>query len=100
MDCGHYASRAKQSTRYDEKNANAQCGGCNRFQGGKFIEHAIAIDRKYPKDFGSEAAVIAYKAMKECKRTTSDFLFIADTYKKRVDWIKQHEPEKYERCAG
>ena len=30
-DCGHYYSRAKMSTRYDEENCNSECSSCNRF---------------------------------------------------------------------
>lgn len=30
-DCGHYYSRAKMSTRYDEENCNSECSHCNRF---------------------------------------------------------------------
>lgn len=30
-DCGHYYSRAKMSTRYDEENCNSECSYCNRF---------------------------------------------------------------------
>jgi len=29
-DCGHYFSRARMNTRYDEKNCNAECSYCNR----------------------------------------------------------------------
>lgn len=31
-DCGHYFSRTHLSTRYDEKNCNAECRHCNRFR--------------------------------------------------------------------
>lgn len=30
-DCGHYYSRAKMSTRFDEENCNSECSHCNRF---------------------------------------------------------------------
>lgn len=30
-DCGHYYSRAKMSTRFDEENCNSECSCCNRF---------------------------------------------------------------------
>jgi hypothetical protein len=94
MDCGHYASRAKQATRYDEDNAHAQCGGCNRFQGGKFIEHAALIDSRYGP---GSASLIAHKAMMRCKRTADDFQRIADDYHARVILIRDCEPQKYHR---
>ena len=33
-DCGHYINRKHMTTRYDEKNCNAQCRSCNRFDEG------------------------------------------------------------------
>lgn len=30
-DCGHYYSRTKMSTRFDEENCHAECRWCNRF---------------------------------------------------------------------
>lgn len=31
-DCGHYYSRVKMSTRFDEDNAHAECSFCNRYR--------------------------------------------------------------------
>ncbi len=31
-DCGHYYSRSKMSTRYDEDNCHSECNFCNRFK--------------------------------------------------------------------
>jgi len=50
LDCGHYQSRSKLSTRWDEKNAHAQCHSCNRFNGGEQMAHAIAISMKYGQE--------------------------------------------------
>lgn len=92
MDAGHYITRAKEATLFDERNVHLQCKGCNRFQGGKFLEHGQAIDRKY--GHGTKAA-IELKAVQVCKRTTQDYQFIEATYRKRVEWIKQNEPSKF-----
>jgi hypothetical protein len=92
MDCGHWISRAKEATRYDERNANAQSKQSNRFQGGHFLEHGLAIDRKFGPGTRQD---LERKAGQVCKRTVNDYLFIADTYKKRVQWIKEHEPQRY-----
>lgn len=97
VDCGHWISRAKESTRYDERNANGQSKQANRFQGGHFLEHGLAIDRKFGP--GTREA-LEKKAGQVCKRTVSDYLFIADTYAKRVALIKQMEPERYSRTAA
>lgn len=36
---GHYISRAKNITRYDEENCHAQCVGCNVFRYGNMVEY-------------------------------------------------------------
>ncbi len=97
MDAGHFLTRAKESTLFDERNVSCQCKGCNRFQGGKFYEHGHAVDRKFGP--GTREA-LEKKASQVCKRTVNDYLFIADTYKRRVQWIKEHEPERYFRIAA
>lgn len=47
MQCGHYISRSINILRYDEKNCNAQCVGCNVFKSGNIPEYAIRLIRKY-----------------------------------------------------
>jgi Bacteriophage Lambda NinG protein len=94
MDCGHYLSRAKEGVRYDERNCHAQSKMANRFQGGHFMEHGFRIEEKYGRGTCHE---LAMKAMRPCKRTVNDYLFLADTYKKRVELIKANEPERYGR---
>lgn len=46
-DAGHFISRDRSATRYDERNVNAQCVPCNRFKSGLQYEHGLAIDKKY-----------------------------------------------------
>ena len=94
MDCGHYVSRAKQTTRYDQWNAHAQCGGCNRFQGGKFIEHARAVDEMHG---AGSASILASRCVMECRRSAQDFQYIADKYHALVLVIREREPLKYYR---
>ena len=81
MDCGHFISRRFQATRYDEKNAHAQCKKCNRFQNGNQFEHGKKIDEKYGK---GTADSILQKSKMMCKRTKSDFEWIAKQYKDKV----------------
>jgi len=47
MDAGHFMLRDRMSTRFDEKNVQPQCRGCNRFKGGRQAEFGIALDEKY-----------------------------------------------------
>ena len=94
LDCGHYISRAKMATRYNERNAHAQSGSANRFQGGHFIEHGIAIERLHGAGTRAELERLA---MMECKRSAQDFQHIADHYHGLVLVIRETEPSKYYR---
>jgi len=47
MHAGHWMSRSRLSTRYDESNVHGQCPGCNTFRGGMPEEHRRAIVGKY-----------------------------------------------------
>lgn len=92
LQCGHYVTRGHGSTRFDEKNCNTQCRGCN-YNGGQHMKHATAIDRKHG---AGTAEALEQKGRMRTNRTVFDYQFIANTYKARVFWIRQHEPEKYE----
>ena len=81
LDCGHFISRRFQATRYDERNANAQCLKCNRFENGNQYAHGKAIDKKYGKGTADE---LFNKSRMHCKRTKSDFERIAKEYKQKV----------------
>ena len=47
MQAGHFQTRTKYSTRWDEKNVHAQCAGCNMVNGGQQYVHGIEIDKRY-----------------------------------------------------
>lgn len=47
MDAGHFVGRRYKATRFDERNVNAQCRYCNRFNGGESFAYGKAIDAKY-----------------------------------------------------
>lgn len=96
MDCGHYLSRAKMATRYDERNAHAQGKMANRFQGGHFMEHGFRIEEKHGR---GTCHALALKAALPCKMLARDFQFLAETYRSRVDRIKEVEPRKYHRAV-
>ena len=92
MDAGHFITRAKEATLFDERNVSGQCKGCNRFQGGKFFEHEQAIDRKFG---AGTAQAIKDKAGQICKRTTSDYQFIENTCRIRIENIRKNSPGKF-----
>jgi hypothetical protein len=95
MDCGHYVSRAKMATRYHEHNCHAQSKRANQFQGGHFVEHGDAIDRKHGE---GRAKFLRELGMRECRMTEQDFRFKAESYRAIVMRIKETEPNKYSRA--
>jgi hypothetical protein len=48
-DCGHFISRDRIATRWNEHNAHGQCRACNRFQSGKQYEHGLHVDKVHGK---------------------------------------------------
>lgn len=47
MHNGHFVNRGHMSTRFDEKNCNAQCMKCNMFDEGNNIGYIKGLIRKY-----------------------------------------------------
>ena len=47
MDAGHFQSRGKKTTRWDEKNVQVQCKRCNGFRGGEQFKFARELDNLY-----------------------------------------------------
>lgn len=45
-DCGHFWSRAKMSTRFDERNCNAECKACNRFSSDHLVMYRVNLIKK------------------------------------------------------
>ena len=46
-DCGHYINRQHMSLRFNEKNCNAQCRKCNRFDEGNIQGYRRGLIKKY-----------------------------------------------------
>lgn len=81
FDCGHMISRRFEATRFDEKNANAQCLKCNRFENGNQYEHGQFIDQKWGE---GTAEQILFKSKMLCKRSQADYEFIAEEFKNKL----------------
>jgi hypothetical protein len=82
FDAGHFLSRRFQSTRYDERNVNAQCLKCNRFENGNQYTHGKAIDEKYGEGTADE---LLLKSRMACKRTKKDFEYLALEFKQKLE---------------
>ena len=85
MDAGHFINRDREATRYDEKNVNAQCKKCNRFQSGNQFEHGKAIDRKYGP---GTAEQILQKSKMRCRRKQADYEYLAQEFKQKLDQLE------------
>jgi len=48
LQCGHFMSRARYSTRWDEENCRPQCYGCNVMQQGQQYIFAQNLDKESP----------------------------------------------------
>ena len=48
IQAGHFMSRARYSTRWDEENVRPQCYGCNVMQQGRQFEFAKNLDKESP----------------------------------------------------
>lgn len=45
-DCGHYINRKHMATRFSERNCNAQCRSCNRFDEGNMSGYRAGLIKK------------------------------------------------------
>lgn len=64
MQCGHYVSRTHLSTRFDERNCNVQCVGCNVFKKGNMDEYALYMKREYGEGILEELNKLKHKSRK------------------------------------
>jgi hypothetical protein len=85
MDAGHFITRGKKSTKFDEKNVHAQCRKCNRFMSGFQYKYSIAIDEKYGE---GTAKSLYIKSEMLCKRTVSDYEYLIKEYKEKLEVLR------------
>jgi hypothetical protein len=80
VDAGHFQTRAKYSTRWDERNVNAQCKGCNMVNGGQQYVHGLAIDKKFGEGTADELVILSNQIV---KLSTREILDLAEEYKNK-----------------
>lgn len=81
MDCGHYVNRSHMGTRYSERNCNAQCRTCNRFDEGNNIGYTRGLIKKYGVKVLSELEV---KKRSYSHMTPFDYEILIKHYKEEV----------------
>ena len=84
MDCGHFQSRRYTATRWDEKNAHAQCQACNNYGSGEQYIHGIEIDALYG---AGTAQVLQDTARLIHKWTKDDVMAMARYYKQETELL-------------
>jgi hypothetical protein len=70
LQAGHFQSRGKFSTRWDERNVQAQCVGCNLYnQGQQFI-----FGKRLDQEYGSGTSEYIYLQSQKTHKYTNDDL--------------------------
>ena len=81
-DGGHFISRGRLATRYDERNVKAQCRKCNRFDFGRQYEFSLALGEQLSEELLIKSRVI-------CKRSDDEWLDIFNNYNTKLIDIKK-----------
>jgi len=85
VDAGHFQSRAKFSTRWDEMNVKPQCKGCNGFRSGEQYKFSIRLEEEYGEGT-AEALLIASKMTARWSRDELEQMY--HHYKRKVDELR------------
>ena len=85
MQNGHFQSRGFLSTRFNEKNCQPQCVGCNMFKQGEQFRFAMNLDAKYGEGTAQE---LEYLARTIVKFTRVDYEEKIAYYKSTVEKLK------------
>jgi len=80
-DAGHFISRGKLATRWDERNVNAQCRKCNRFEYGRQFEYSLKIGTELAEQLLQESRAV-FKLMEH------EYQEIFETYRDKLKEIK------------
>ena len=81
IDAGHFQTRSKYYTRWDEMNVKPQCKGCNMTNGGQQYLFGQMLDQEYGE---GTAESILIKSNQIRKFSNAELLEMIDHYKKEV----------------
>lgn len=82
MQNGHFITRSKYATRWDEENCGVQCIGCNMFKQGEQYKFSIYIDQKH---YAGKADEILLKSNQTVKYTDQDLIELINTFKLKLN---------------
>lgn len=81
VDAGHFQSRAKFSTRWDEQNVKAQCKHCNMTNGGQQYQFGMMLDQEYGEGMAEK---ILIRSNQMSKLSLPELRIMIDAYKAKA----------------
>jgi hypothetical protein len=88
LQCGHFQSRRKHSTRWNIRNCQVQCVKCNMFNQGEQYKFAIGLDSKYGEGTADELIFLSNQTTKFTRVEYEDYVFY---YKSIVENLKKEK---------
>ena len=88
MQNGHFQSRKHLTTRWDLKNCQVQCVGCNMFKSGEQYKFSIALDGKYGEGTSEDLEILARGTW---KITRAEYEDLSAYYKSAVENLKKEK---------
>lgn len=85
VDCGHFVSRAKLNTRWDERNASGQCKQCNGFAGGQQYLHGLALEKRWGK---GTADLMFAKSCIIRQMKSADYLWLINEFREKIKQLE------------
>ena len=88
MQCGHFQSRSNLKTRFDEKNCQVQCVGCNMFKQGEQWKFGMNLNAKYGIGTSNKLEFISRQKVKFSRIDYEDKI---SYYKEAVEKLKKEK---------
>lgn len=88
LQCGHFQSRRKHSTRWNPQNCQVQCVKCNMFNQGEQYLFAIGLDHLYGEGTADELIILSNQTI---KFTRIDYEDQISYYKELVENLKKEK---------
>ena len=89
LQAGHYISRGKKATKYDEENVHSQCVKCNMYLNGNQSGMFSYIVRKYGESKPNE---LMNKSLMFCKSLSlTDIKYYSDLYRVKAKEIMKEK---------
>lgn len=90
-DAGHYVNRKHMALRFDEKNVNAQCRSCNRFDEGNVQGYRRGLIEKYGE---KDTELLEIKKFNTCHLSEVELDLLISEYKLKLKQIEQKQKNK------